>query len=90
MAFGLSYDRLGHSLGGGPTERRIIQCDPVRVGHGPNISWRQVYEDERGEVWTAYTDFDWIACRHGIENRQDQFKMATNVITSITSSVKTQ
>jgi len=47
-----------------------------------------VYENEKGEVWTAYTDFDWIARRHGIENRKDQFKMATSVITSITSSVK--
>jgi uncharacterized protein (DUF302 family) len=47
-----------------------------------------VYESEKGEVWTAYTDFDWIARRHGIKNRQDQFKMASSVITSITSSVK--
>ena len=47
-----------------------------------------VYENEKGEVWTAYTDFDWIARRHGIENRTDQFKMASSVITSITSSIK--
>jgi uncharacterized protein (DUF302 family) len=47
-----------------------------------------VYENEKGEVWTAYTDFDWIARRHGIENRNDQFKMASSVISSITSSVK--
>ena len=47
-----------------------------------------VYENAKGEVWTAYTDFDWIAHRHGIENRKDQFKMASSVITSITSSVK--
>jgi uncharacterized protein (DUF302 family) len=47
-----------------------------------------VYENEKGEVWTAYTEFDWIARRHGIENRTDQFKMASSVITSITSSVK--
>jgi uncharacterized protein (DUF302 family) len=47
-----------------------------------------VYENEKGEVWTAYTDFDWIARRHEIENRNDQFKMASTVITSITSSVK--
>jgi len=47
-----------------------------------------VYENEKGEVWTAYTDFDWIARRHGIENRKDQFKMASSVIASITSSVK--
>jgi len=49
-----------------------------------------VYENDKGEVWTAYTDFDWIARRHGIKNRQDQFKMASTVITSITSSVKSK
>jgi uncharacterized protein (DUF302 family) len=47
-----------------------------------------VYENEKGEVWTAYTDFGWIARRHGINNRQDQFKMASSVIASITSSVR--
>jgi uncharacterized protein (DUF302 family) len=47
-----------------------------------------VFENDKGEVWTAYTDFDWIARRHGIENRSDQFKMASSVIASITSSVK--
>jgi hypothetical protein len=36
----------------------------------------------------AYTEFDWIARRHGIENRNDQFNMASSVITSITSSVE--
>ena len=47
-----------------------------------------VFENEKGEVWTVYTDFDWIARRHGIKNRKDQFKMASTVIGSITSSVK--
>ena len=47
-----------------------------------------VFENDKGEVWTAYTDFDWIARRHGIKNRGDQFKMASTVISSITSSVK--
>jgi uncharacterized protein (DUF302 family) len=47
-----------------------------------------VFENDKGEVWTAYTDFDWIARRHGIKNRGDQFKMASTVIGSITSSVK--
>jgi uncharacterized protein (DUF302 family) len=46
-----------------------------------------VFENDKGEVWTAYTDFDWIARRHGIKNRKDQFKMASAVIASITSSV---
>jgi uncharacterized protein (DUF302 family) len=47
-----------------------------------------VYESEKGEVWTAYTDFDWIARRHEIENRNEQFKMASSVIAFITSSVR--
>ncbi|MFL6973680.1 MAG: DUF302 domain-containing protein [Xanthobacteraceae bacterium] len=28
-----------------------------------------VFENDKGEVWTAYSDFDWIARRHGIKNR---------------------
>jgi uncharacterized protein (DUF302 family) len=47
-----------------------------------------VFENESGEVWMAYTDFGWIARRHGIESRDDQFKMATKVIASITSSAQ--
>ena len=47
-----------------------------------------IYENEKGEVWAAYTDFDWIARRHGIGNRNEQFKMASGVVTSITSSVR--
>jgi uncharacterized protein (DUF302 family) len=47
-----------------------------------------VYQDDKGQVWTAYTDFNWIARRHGITNRKAQFKMATEVISSIVSSVK--
>ena len=47
-----------------------------------------VLEDEQGQVWTMYTDFSWIAHRHGIKDRDAAFNMATNVISSITSSVK--
>jgi uncharacterized protein (DUF302 family) len=47
-----------------------------------------VIQDSAGAVWTVYTDFAWIAARHGIVNRTDQFKMASMVIASITSSVK--
>lgn len=46
-----------------------------------------VSQDEKGDVWAAYTDFQWIAQRHGITDRRAQFKMASNVIGSITSSV---
>lgn len=44
--------------------------------------------DEKGDVWAVYTDFQWIAQRHGITDRDAQFKMASNVVASITSSVK--
>ena len=46
-----------------------------------------VLEDEQGQVWALYTDFSWIAHRHGIKDRDAAFIMATNVISSITSSV---
>ena len=47
-----------------------------------------VFEDEQGQVWTAYSDFHWIARRHGIKNRGPQFMKASEVIASITSSVE--
>ena len=46
-----------------------------------------VFEDTLGQVWTAYTDFSWIAHRHGIKDRDAQFATATGVIASITSTV---
>ena len=46
-----------------------------------------VTQDDKGQVWAVYTDFDWIKRRHGIKNRDDAFKMASSVISSITSSV---
>ena len=45
-----------------------------------------VYQDE-GQVWVAYTDFAWIAKRHGITDRDKEFATATEVIGSITSVV---
>ena len=46
-----------------------------------------VFQDDKSQVWTAYTDFAWIARRHNIRNRVAQFKMASEVIGSIVSSV---
>jgi len=48
-----------------------------------------VQQDEQGNVWAVYTDFLWIARRHGVkEVDQEPFKTASGVIASITSSVK--
>lgn len=50
-----------------------------------------VQQDEQGDVWAVYTDFLWIARRHGIgETEQAPFKTAAGVIASITSAVKAQ
>ena len=47
-----------------------------------------VYQDEKGDVWVNYTDFTWIARRHGITDRDEAFKKASEVIASITSTVQ--
>lgn len=49
-----------------------------------------VTQDDVGQVWAVYTDFGWIARRHHITDRDAQFKMASEVIASITSSVSSQ
>lgn len=46
-----------------------------------------VTEDANGQVWAVYTDFTWIAQRHGITDRNAEFAMASRVIASITSTV---
>ena len=47
-----------------------------------------VQEDENGQAWATYTDFDWIARRHRITDRQPAFEMASKVIASIVSSAQ--
>ena len=48
-----------------------------------------VLQDEKGDVWAAYTDFAYIARRHHIEGADlEAFRKASGVIASITSSVK--
>ena len=49
-----------------------------------------VLQDEAGVVWAAYTDFAWIAQRHHITDRQPQFAMASGVVESITSTIKSR
>jgi hypothetical protein len=47
-----------------------------------------VLEDDKGQVWTAYSDFAWIAKRHHISNRNGVFGKATEVITSINDAIR--
>jgi uncharacterized protein (DUF302 family) len=72
-------------FGNPPLGTQFITANPLA-----GLDWPVrllVTQDDDGTVWAAYTDFAWIAQRHGIANRDAQFKMATEVITSITSSV---
>jgi uncharacterized protein (DUF302 family) len=47
-----------------------------------------VQQDANGNVWAIYTDFGWIAKRHGITDRDPQFTMASGVVASITSTIR--
>ncbi len=49
-----------------------------------------VLQDESGAVWAAYTDFAWIARRHGIGDRAQQFATASGVVESITSTIRSR
>jgi uncharacterized protein (DUF302 family) len=44
-------------------------------------------QDDNGDVWAVWTDFEWIAKRHNIQDRAAQFKMATMVVGSIISTI---
>ena len=44
-------------------------------------------QDDNGDVWAVWTDFEWIAKRHHITDRAAQFEMATMVVNSITSTI---
>ena len=46
-----------------------------------------VQQDESGAVWAIYQDWDWVAQRYGITDRKAEFAKATEVVTSIVTSV---
>ena len=47
-----------------------------------------VRQDPSGAVWAVYTDFGWIAQRHHIADRKEQFAKASSVVESITSTIR--
>ena len=72
-------------FGNPPLGTQFITSNPTAGLDGPVRLL--VNQDETGDVYAIYTDFKWIAQRHGITDRDAQFKMASNVIASITSSI---
>lgn len=73
-------------FGNPPLGVQFITADPLA-----GLDWPVrllVYQDQAGLVWTAWTDFHWIARRHGITTRDAAFDKASEVIASIVSSVR--
>lgn len=71
-------------FGNPPLGTLFITANPLA-----GLDWpvRLLVFEKGGEVWVAYTDFAAIARRHGITNRDAEFKMASQVIGAITSAV---
>src|SRR6266508_3768812 len=62
-------------FGNPPLGTLFLKANPVA-----GLDWPVrllVFEDEKGDVWVVWTDFEWIAKRHNIRDRAAQFKMAT-------------
>ena len=74
-------------FGNPPLGTLFIKANPVA-----GLDWPVrllVFEDEKGQVWTAYTDFGYIAHRHQIKGMDNEaFQKASGVIASITSTIK--
>ena len=74
------------SFGNPPLGAQFLTANPYS-----GLDWPVrllVLQDESGVVWAAYTDFAWIAKRHGIVDRAQQFATATGVVESITSTIR--
>jgi uncharacterized protein (DUF302 family) len=99
MLFGvIDQAKLGNAAGNHVLPSRLVMFGNPALGttfvtanQKAGLDWPVrvlVYQDAGGAVFAAYTDFDWIAKRHGITNRDKEFAMATEVIQSVTGSVK--
>jgi uncharacterized protein (DUF302 family) len=99
MLFGvIDQAKLGNAAGNHVLPSRLVMFGNPALGttfvtanQKAGLDWPVrvlVYQDAEGAVYAAYTDFDWIAKRHGITNRDKEFAMATEVIQSVTSSVR--
>jgi uncharacterized protein (DUF302 family) len=99
MFFGvIDQAKLGNAAGNHVLPSRLVMFGNPALGttfvtanQQAGLDWPVrvlVYQDANGTVYAAYNDFAWIAKRHGITNRDKEFQMATEVIGSITSTVK--
>jgi len=77
--------------------RLIVFGNPALVGKfvaaapTAGLDWpvrMLVYQDASGRVWAAYSDFAYIARRHGIDPADPAFRTATAVVATITASIR--
>jgi uncharacterized protein (DUF302 family) len=74
------------TFGNPPLGIQFLTADPYA-----GLDWpvrMLVLQDAAGQVWIAYTDFAYIARRHHIADRPDQFLMASQVAASIAASAQ--
>jgi len=99
MFFGvIDQAKLGNAAGNDVRPSRLVMFGNPALGTTfitanpkAGLDWPfrvLVYQAADGSVYASYTDFDWIAKRHGIGNRDKEFMMATEVIESVTSTVR--
>lgn len=63
------------------------EIDQAALAAAAAVKLRLITQDSDAQVWAVYSDFHWIAARHGIRDRDTEFATATKVISSITASV---
>jgi uncharacterized protein (DUF302 family) len=93
----IDQDDLGNAAGNSVQPSKLVMFGNPALGTTfitanpeAGLDWPVrvlVYEGKDGAVFAAYTDFDYIAKRHGITTRGKEFKMATEVIQSVTSAI---
>lgn len=99
MFFGtIDQAKLGNAAGNTVLPSRLVMFGNPALGTTfitanptAGLDWPVrvlVYQTEDGSVYASYTDFDWIAKRHHIDNRAKEFNMATEVIQSVASAIQ--
>jgi uncharacterized protein (DUF302 family) len=71
-------------FGNPPLGVQFLQSNPYA-----GLDWpvrMLVLEDANGQVWIAWSDFNWIADRYGIADKGPQLRMASEVAASIAAS----
>ena len=75
-------------FGNPPLGVQFLQSNPAA-----GLDWpvrMLVTQDRDGQVWISWTDFNFVANRYQIQDRDSQIKMASEVAASIASAARKQ